>query len=208
MAKRVLLYIVVAATVALGGWYMTWLGWLCGPSGCGRGSWLYDYQTLITGILAIAAAAIAVIGAVIIDRRQHSRRRAGEQESQINACVNTATALAPYVMGIQEVAELALRESREHTNPTHEPLRMAIPLAEERCTEGRRAVSGVPIALHQRLLSLMAEFEILLFKARVALAYRDSTGARHEIQITGLEDVVKRAEKLQVSLRDWHRDPG
>jgi len=32
----------------------------CGPENCGLGGWIYDYQTLITGVLAILGAAVAV----------------------------------------------------------------------------------------------------------------------------------------------------
>ncbi len=30
--------------------------WNCGPAKCGNGGWLYDYQTLVSGVLAILAA--------------------------------------------------------------------------------------------------------------------------------------------------------
>jgi hypothetical protein len=185
-----------------------WLGLPCGPSTCASAGWLFDFQTLVAGVLAIAAAAIAIWGADAIDRRQSARRQIREQESQVNLCIGAATALVPYVLGITEVAELALRESREHRNPSHEPLRMAIPLAEQRCTDARKTTNGVPLALHQKFLSLLAEFEILLFKARVALAYRSSAGASHDIQITGLEDVVRRAKELEKKFEAWHGDPG
>jgi hypothetical protein len=180
----------------------------CGPTTCGRAGWLYDFQTLIAGVLAIAAAIIAVGGAWILDRNQYRRRRADEAQAHVAVCVNAATALAPYVMGIQEVAELAVKEAHAADRASFGPLREAILLAEQRCAEGRRAVASVPITLHQKLLSFIAEFEILLFKARIALAYGDSPAASRDIQLEGLEDVVKRAISLYSTMRKWMQDPG
>jgi hypothetical protein len=35
--------------------------WLCGPHTCFMAAWVYDFQTLLTGILAIFAAGVAVL---------------------------------------------------------------------------------------------------------------------------------------------------
>lgn len=184
----------------------------CGPSSCAAPGWLYDFQTLVAGILAIDAAFLAVSGALILDRLQDRRRVRTEEQAHIAQCVNAGTALLPYVHGIREVAELAIAEAQRAAGGIaqvkYEPLRVAIPLTEERCAEARRLISNVPITLHQKLLGLLNEFEILLFKARIAVAYGSTHDATLERQLTGLQDVQRRAIKLQETLNDWGSNPG
>ena len=81
--------------------------WLCGPmSGCGIGPWLYDYQSVIAGILALGAGIAAY--------------RAGVR--QANAAKASADALIAHEKDMSEAAtaDRVEREVNESLNAIHQ----------------------------------------------------------------------------------------
>jgi hypothetical protein len=183
MSKRFWTLAIVVAGLG-GALLMVLLGilraWFCGPSTCGLGSWLYDYQTLVAGLIAIAAAVLAVGGAWWLDRIQTDRDRQRETSMHVSACAHAAVALLPYTLGIKEVTKIALREARAMENPIFAPLVAAIDLAEQRCNASRTWAVNAPFDLSNRLHQIFNEFDIVTFKARIAVSYGRSPGAQKQ----------------------------
>lgn len=63
-----------AAILAVLGGLIAWRGLPCGASTCGLGGWLYDFQTLVGGLLAFAAGAFVLLAARTQFKWEKSKR--------------------------------------------------------------------------------------------------------------------------------------
>lgn len=202
-AMRTWFWVVIAAAVALSIWTMHSLGWLCGPSTCaGIGGWLYDFQNLIAGVLALLAG----VGAYIAGRHQARATRqateqqiaaeaAGKQEDNASIAANVFLACTSQLNAVRHAIERGDFDSFSGIGELGgSGLRGALEAARQTSHRCWNSMQTVPIPIGGDVIKGLLAFDSLITRADIARqtpqdALRGRSG--DAIQISLLEHVEK-----------------
>lgn len=180
--------------------------WLCGPHTCFMAGWLYDFQTLITGLVA-AAAAIATVVVLRLQIRQEresrdeERRRERQRETDHIATVlanerdDLQRALQNISFGLYELEQAHKKEERIYNpvDPVIMKLNKILQDFHERLSETERVLRPLSIRYTEKARSTVSGIGFATMRLHIAIDKLAQYGA-------GFPNDLVEAEKARMNV--------
>lgn len=204
-AMAVALIAYFAAFLAATGARWPW----CGPkSGCGISSWLYDFQTILTGIAAIAAAVIAVGGQIYFSKKAEKLAKDDKDRLDVSLGYHVAMALGPCLLSLGENIEARRIERNDGRPICLSALEASVAFAERGCFEARIALRTTAPAITAKLIGVLVRIEAFAVHTREFLELAKVEGNISSAPLRAkLDDLIREGADALQKLNEFAERP-